>query len=136
MADASVYSFLDRARDFLKGMELLKDDLTEYRNSSALLGIHAAISYGDALRIGLGNKNLSSDDHLSAAADLKSMLAARRYERPQGADRLGKLISQKSKIAYAADTPSEYAIKQIVDQAQRFANWAEETGKKLRIEGW
>jgi hypothetical protein len=136
MANANVLSFLNRARDFLRGMELLKDDLTEYGNASALLGIHAAISYGDALRIGMGHKNLSSDDHLSAATDLRSMLADRKFERSQGADRLGKLISQKSKIAYAADTQTESTIKQVIDQAQRFANWAEEAGKKLNIEGW
>jgi hypothetical protein len=136
MANAEVQCFLSRARGFLKGMELLKDDLAEYRNSSALLGIHAAISYGDALRVGMGNTKLSSDDHQSAVSDLKSMLAARKYEKPQGADRLGRLVSQKSKIVYSADSPTEFAIKQIVDQAQRFAYWAEETGKKLPIEGW
>jgi len=136
MSAIEVRLFLDRARDFLRGMELLEDDLAEYRNSSALLGIHAAISYGDALRVGMGNNRLSSEDHLSAAADLRSMLAARKFEKLQGADRLGRLISQKSKIAYAADTPTEYAIKQVIDQAQRFAYWAEETGKKLKIEGW
>ena len=65
MANAEVQCFLSRARDFLKGMELLKDDLAEYRNSSALLGIHAAISYGDALRVGMGNRKLSSDEQKS-----------------------------------------------------------------------
>jgi len=45
-------SISGRARDFLKGMDLLKDDLVEFRFSPALLGIHGAISYCDALRIG------------------------------------------------------------------------------------
>ena len=135
MVDLEVQCFLSRARDFLKGMELLKDDLSEYRSSSALLGIHAAISYGDALRVGMGNRKVSSDDHQSAALDLKSMLAERRYGKKEGADRLGKLTSQKSKIAYSADSPTESAVKQIVDQAQRFAYWAEEAGRKLQIEG-
>ena len=59
MGAVQVQHYLGRARDFLKGMELLKDDLAEFKHSSALLGIHGAISYCDALRVGLGSENLS-----------------------------------------------------------------------------
>jgi hypothetical protein len=60
MAAMQVQHFLGRARDFLKGMDLLQDDLAEFRFSPALLGIHGAISYCDALRIGLGSVRVSS----------------------------------------------------------------------------
>lgn len=136
MSAIQVQHFLGRARDFLKGMDLLKDDLTEYRFSSALLGIHGAISYSDALRTGMGCTDVSSDDHCSAGDDLKSRLAAQKFEKLQGADRLGKLLSKKSRIAYAGEAAAETAIKDIVLQAQRFAFWAEETGRALKIEGW
>jgi hypothetical protein len=136
MAAVEVQHFLGRARDFLKGMEFLQDDLAEYRYSSALLGIHGALSYCDALRIGLGSDSLSSDDHQSAARDLKSLLVERKFEKHQGTDRLVKLLGKKSKIAYSGDTASEGEIKDIVLQARRFAFWAEAVGKELRIEGW
>jgi hypothetical protein len=136
MIAIEVQHFLGRARDLLKGMDLLKDDLEEFKYSSALLGIHSAISYSDALRIGLGNAKLSSDDHGSAAGDLRSLLAGRKFERLQGIDRLERLLSKKSRIAYASDTASQNEIKDIVVQAQRFASWAEDTGKTLGIEGW
>ncbi|MGH9600106.1 MAG: hypothetical protein ACRD27_09590 [Terracidiphilus sp.] len=136
MSVTQVQHFLGRARDFLKGMDLLKEDLAEYRFSSALLGIHGAISYCDALRTGLGSGKLSSEDHQSAAGELRSLLAARRSERQQGADRLEKLLSKKSRIAYARDATGDAEIKLIVQQAERFAAWAESTGKELRIEGW
>jgi hypothetical protein len=144
MAAFEVQHFLGRARDFLKGMEslveeefyVLDDDIVSYKYSPALLGIHGAISYCDALRMGLGSEKLSSDDHRSAAVDLKSLLASRKFEKLQGVDRLGKLLSRKSRIAYAAEATREDEINDIVVQAERFAAWAEAAGKSLMIEGW
>ena len=136
MPAIEVQHFLGRARDLLKGMDILRDDLAEYRYSSALLGIHCAISYSDALRYGLGSVKLSSDDHKSAAEDLRSRLASRKFEQLQGADRLEKLLSRKSRVAYSSEATREEEAEEIVKQAQRFARWTEETGRQLRIEGW
>jgi hypothetical protein len=136
MIAVQVQCYLNRARDFLKGMELLQDDMGEFRYSSALLGIHGAISYCDALRIGLGSGKVSSDDHRQAAVELKSLLAARKFEKQQGTNRLEKLLGKKSRIAYARDAAGEVEINEIVVQAQRFAAWAEDAGKALKIEGW
>jgi hypothetical protein len=136
MIAIEVQHYLGRARDFLKGMDLLQSDLAEYRYSSALLGIHGAISYCDALRIGLGSKGLSSDDHQSASRELRSLLASRRFENSQGVGRLEKLLSKKSRIAYVADVAGENEIKQIVVDSKRFEAWAEAAGKELKIKGW
>ncbi len=136
MGAVQVQHYLARARDFLKGMELLKDDLAEFKHASALLGIHGAISYCDALRVGLGSDNLSSDDHRIASRELKAQLAARRYNELQGLDRLEKLLAQKSAIAYFPKRIAEKDVFEIVQQARRFALWAESTGKQLEIEGW
>ena len=136
MAAVVVQSYLARARDFLKGMEFLQNDLAEYRSSSALLGIHSAISYSDALRSGMGSADVSLDDHGNAAQELKRLLTVRRFDRPQGADRLSKLLGMKSRVEYSSDTLKETTAKEIIVQAERFAAWAEETGTKLQIEGW
>jgi hypothetical protein len=63
MAVMHVQTYLGRARDFLEGMKflvkeefyMLDDDFVRYKFSPALLGIHGAIAYSDALRSGLGN---------------------------------------------------------------------------------
>jgi hypothetical protein len=136
MIAIEVQQFLGRARDFLKGMDLLKDDLPVFRFSSALLGIHCAISYSDALRTGLGCTGVSADDHRTAASDLKSLLAARKFEKLQGADRLAKLQSKKRRIAYASEATRQDEVEDIVKLAERFAFWSEEAGRKLKIEGW
>jgi len=117
-------------------MRLLRDDLAEFKSSSALLGIHCAISYSDALRTGMGCADVSSDDHQNAVNDLKLRLASRKFEKMQGAIRLERLLSKKNRIAYASGVPRENEIEDIVKQAERFAFWAEETGRRLQIEGW
>jgi len=136
MQDVQFRHYLDRARDFLKGMELLKEDLTEFGHSTALLGIHGAISYCDALRVGLGSRRLSSDNHASATKELKLLLAARKYEEQQGIERLNKMLAQKSMVAYSPERVSIKDIVGIIQQARRFAVWAEAAGRQLKIEGW
>ena len=136
MISIEVQHYLGRARDFLKGMDLLKEDLFEFRYSAALLGIHGAIGYCDALRIGLGSENLSSDNHDRAIADLHERLTTRRFENRDGVKRLERLLAKKSKIAYGAEASTASEIGLVVELAERFAVWAETTGKNLRIEGW
>jgi uncharacterized protein (UPF0332 family) len=136
MAALQVQHYRDRARDFLGGMDLLQEDLDAYRYSSALLGIHGAISYADALRVGMGSKKLSSDDHSQAARELESLLGSRGFEQQQGVKHLRVLFSRKSRISYAAQTVRKNEVEDIVKRAKRFADWAEETGKALKIEGW
>ena len=136
MLAVEVQQYVNRARDFLKGMDLLKEDPEEYRYSSALLGIHCAISYCDALRIGLGSSRLASENHSNATGDLKSRLDSKNYSRLDGLTRLRTLLSRKSKVAYGAVHVGSVESEEIVKQAQRFAFWAEEAGRQLRIEGW
>ena len=137
MAAVQVQTYLGRARDFLEGFNLLKDDLDEFRFSSALLGIHCAISYCDALRTGMGCENVSSEDHRSAADDLKKRLTEDRIvENLRGVEHLKNLLSKKSRIEYASETVRRDEIEDIVKHAQRFSDWAEKTGRALKIRGW
>jgi len=136
MIGLQVQHYRNRAKDFLDGMRYLQDDLDSFGYSSALLGIHGAISYADALRIGLGSKRLSSDDHGGATTELKSLLDTRRFEQQQGVKHLRLLLARKSRISYAAEPVRKNEAEDIVKRARRFADWAEETGKTLKIEGW
>ncbi|HWG20670.1 MAG TPA: hypothetical protein VG225_09070 [Terracidiphilus sp.] len=143
MIAAEVQHHLSRARDFVEGMNrllneevfILRDDFVRFKYSPALLGIHGAISYCDALRIGMGSEKLSSDDHRNATRELKSLLAERKFQGSAGADRLDKLLGKKSRIAYAREASDETEIKQITLHAERFAKWAEAAGRTLKIGG-
>ena len=78
---------------------------------------------------------MSSEDHRQAAQELRTLLAARKFEKRQGVDRLEKLLRLKGRVAYASDG---YGLdfSQVVQQAERFAAWAEDAGKQLSVEGW
>jgi L-fucose isomerase-like protein len=144
MVAIEVQSFLGRARDFQKGMEtliregvfLLSDEIATFKHSPALLGIHCAISYSDALRTGMGRGRVSFDDHSKAADDLESLLKSRNFENRKGIGHFRKLLGKKGETTYGRVAVREGEIEEIVKHAERFANWAETTGKKLKIEGW
>jgi hypothetical protein len=136
MQAVRVRHYLNRARDFLEAMNLLRDDVAAYGYSSALVAIHGSIAYADALRFGLGGTELSSDDHRSATRELQQRLTARKYEKLAGVTRLARLLSDKSEVAYGSNPVAVTTFKSIIQQAERFAAWAEQTGRELRIEGW
>jgi hypothetical protein len=117
-------------------MRFLQDDLDAFGYSSALLGIHGAISYCDALRVGMGSKKLSAGDHSRSADDLESLLGSRRFEQQQGVKHYRLLLARKSWVSYSAKTVRKVEAEDIVKRALRFADWAEETGKALKIKGW
>jgi hypothetical protein len=133
MQPDQVEFYLRRATDFFHGMQFLQGDEV-YRNSTALLAIHSAVSYSDALRVGLGDASLSSDDHRNAAKSLKLALARKHWSDETGLRHLRDLTSRKSEIAYGGKRISDYQA--IFDKARKFAAWSNKIGKELEIEGW
>jgi hypothetical protein len=117
-------------------MRLLGDDAAAYGYSTALLAIHGAISYCDALRLGLGDDKIASDDHSKASEALKQLLTARKYEKLGGVERLSRLLGSKSDVAYGREVIQTPKLQSLILQAERFIAWAETAGKELKIEGW
>ena len=151
MIEIDVQRFLRRAKDFEYSMKLCHDANSmgevefpatgrfrsnESLQSAALLGIHAAISYVDALRIGLGDAELTADNHQEAAKRLKKVLVDRKVEDPKGVQRFSDLVSKKSAIAYGKGRTSESDLKWIIEGSQRFSVWINQMGKQLNVEGW
>jgi hypothetical protein len=136
MSVADIQLFLKRGRDFLEGMRLLGDDAEAYGYSSALLAIHGAISYCDALRAGLGDDKLASDDHSRSSDVLKKLLASRQYGKLEGIEKLSRILGSKSDVAYGRELTQVSKVKSLILQTERFVLWAEATGKELNIEGW
>lgn len=134
MSSVQVSHYLRRAADFGNAMKLLSDD-PDYLSSAALLAIHSAISYSDALRIGLGDSNLAHSDHRRAADILKSTLPSW-FADTQGLQHLRKLLSRKSSLEYSEWMPSTTDLRDLVTAALRFEAWANQAGKLLKLEGW
>ena len=52
-------------------MKLCQDDLSAYASAAALLAVHSAISYSDALLIGLGGTRPRGENHREAVTALR-----------------------------------------------------------------
>jgi hypothetical protein len=135
MPAEQVEQYILRASDFVRGMKMMRDDAS-YRNSSALLAIHSAVSYADALRVGLGDSQLSNDDHKVAIDRLKRLLASNKYDDISGLTHLQYLISKKSQIAYGSQGADLKECQMLATKAERFARWANHVGTNLKVGGW
>jgi hypothetical protein len=116
----------------------LPEDLaeSECRYSSALLAIHSAISYGDALCAGMTDRGAAAQDHGTLAPRLEKLLNESGYSNKQGIVHLRNLLGYKTRVAYEAASVTVEEAKLMVDRAKRFSVWANVTGSKLNIEGW
>ena len=135
MSALTVEHYLQRARDFFLGMHLMRD-ADPYRNSVALLAIHSAVSFSDALRIGLGDERLANDNHDQAADSLRRLLQARRAELGSGLSHLQYLLGRKSGISYGNERLIDNELRKLILGAERFSAWANDIGKRLELEGW
>lgn len=151
MSAIAVQHFLRRAKDFEYSMKLCNETSlnaevdfpatgpsrsNESLQSAALLGIHAAISYADALRTALGDPELSADDHRKAVGRLRQVLVDKKVEDLKGVQRFDTLVGKKSAVAYSQSRTSENDLKLIVESCQRFSVWINQIGKQLKVEGW
>jgi len=136
MQAVQVEHYVQRAADFFYAMLSLRDD-ESYRNSSALLAIHSALSYSDALRVGLGDERLAADDHSRAADALRQMLPSNNNVSDQtGLGHLRYLLSNKSRVAYGSQRLAAKEFEMLYTRAERFATWANHVSRQLKIEGW
>jgi hypothetical protein len=135
MSAVLVQHYIQRARDFFQAMQLLRDD-GDYKNAAGLLAIHSAISYADALRVGLGDSRLQAESHTKSIIDLRNLLVQRRYENLSGVDHLAFLLSKKSAISYGKERFDLKSVQALNQRAERFAFWATGVGRKLNIGGW
>jgi len=151
MSAHAVQHFLRRAKDFEYSMKLCNETSlnaevgfpatgpsgsNESLQSAELLGIHAAISYADALRTALGDSDLSAEDHQKAVGRLRQVLADKKVEDLRGVQRFSGIVGKKSTIAYSRNRTSDNDLKSIVESCQRFSAWINQIGKQLKVEGW
>src|SRR5271157_4483941 len=88
-----------RATQLAAAMKLCQDDLSAYASAAALLAVHSAISYNDALLIGLGGARPRGENHREAVTALKRMCSGVRIDH-QGIAHLQRLLGAKTDISY------------------------------------
>jgi hypothetical protein len=125
MSDPAFGIYLTRGRQMANAMRLLRGD-PDYLAPTALLAVHCAISFNDAVLVRLGGSAFRGQDHRQAAEATKSRCVNRRLD-SRGLDQLRELLSHKTDIAYGRDALSGPSVERLCIAANRFETWVEHT---------
>ena len=105
-------------------MRLCQDGMSAYASAAALLAVHSAISYSDALLIALSGARPRSENHREAIAALKRACSGARIDR-QGITHLDRLLNAKTDVSYGEKQVDNERIEALCIAAERFQVWAE-----------
>ena len=124
MVGASFTVYYRRATQLADAMKLCRDDLSAYASAAALLAVHSAISYSDALLIGFGGVRPRGENHREAVTALKRACTKARVDQ-QGIGHFQKLLSVKTDVSYGEKRFDDERVEALCNTADRFRVWAE-----------
>ena len=124
MANASFAVYYRRAEQLADAMKLCQEDLPAYGSAAALLAVHSAISYSDAVLIGLGDSRPRGENHAQAATALKRVCTKAKID-SQGIAHFQRLIGAKTDISYGNRPIDHDRVRAFCVAAERFQVWAE-----------
>lgn len=90
-------------------------------NAAGLAAIHCAISAADAAMIAATGLRSTSQDHGAVIPLLEAQIPEFKAQQRR---QLGGLLKKKNQVAYEQRLLTEVEARQLVDQATRFARWA------------
>jgi hypothetical protein len=105
-------------------MNLLNDDVPNYRTGIGLLAIHSAISLNDAITVGLTGKRKTYQDHTMAARELEKVCSSSGISDKKGVDHFKWLLGRKNAVAYEHQRFDDKSVSLAVDKAEKFSTWA------------
>jgi hypothetical protein len=114
--------FLERANHLSAARRLVADD-PEYTSALALLAVHSAISWRDAVSMKLVGSIAKSKNHMGAVLVLEKHFASRKLNR-DGFKHLKKLIQEKSRVSYEDRRTTPDVAFALAISAERFERWA------------
>jgi hypothetical protein len=124
MIEASFTVYYRRATQLADAMKLCQDGLSAYASAAALLAVHSAISYSDALLIGLGGTRPRGENHREAITALKHACTRAKIDQ-QGIGHFQKLLSVKTYVSYGEKQVDDEKVEALCITAERFRVWAE-----------
>lgn len=124
MGQVDFSTYHQRAKQLADAMRLCWDDLTAYATAAALLAVHSAISYNDAVLIGLGHKRPRGENHRDAIAALARACTHAGIDQ-RGVTHLERLLGAKTEVSYGERRVDDQRIMALCVAAERFETWAE-----------
>ncbi len=129
MAQLSI--FYNRANQLADAMRLCQDDLVAYGAAAALLAVHSAISYCDAVLIGLVGARSKDESHHRVIGMLRRACNTASID-TKGITHLQRLIGAKTDISYGDRPVDNDKTLALCAAAERFQAWAEQVLKSRR----
>jgi hypothetical protein len=114
----------DRALQLADAMNLCYDGVESYASAVALLAVHSAISFSDAVLIRLTGQRSRSADRRKAVDAITAACKKARIQM-DGVKHLDKLVSAKTDVSYGDKGVDEQTVKVLYVAAGRFQAWAE-----------
>ncbi len=111
-------------RESVSALELVAEEGDQYGNAIAIVAIHGAIAYADALSITYGGFKSTAGDHEKAADALEAALGRRAD--PAALHGLLKVLKQKDTASYQGVYFTLQEARALAADFQEFARWAEE----------
>jgi hypothetical protein len=121
-AQADGYAEVGR-RLLLAGRVMIERADARHASALAILSVHAAIAYADAVAIHAGGRKSTSGDHASAVSLLRSVLGARFPATMQTA--ITRLLTEKDRFEYQGYVATMREATALFSRAEHVAAWAE-----------
>lgn len=135
MAEISVGVYRSRALQLAKAMNLCHDGMESYASAVALLAVHSAISFSDAVLIRLTGQRSRSKDHRKTIDAITDACKKAKIQ-TGGVKHLDKLVSAKTDISYGDREVDEQTVNVLYLAAGRFQAWAEHLLENERGGTW
>lgn len=126
--------YCSRGEQLSNAMKFFVNDVKDFPSAVALLAVHSAISYNDALMILLTGKRSKSEDHREAATLTRSACQQDKID-PAGITHLAKLLSAKTDVSYGNQAVRQDKAEVLLYAAQRFEAWAIQSIAEKRRRG-
>jgi hypothetical protein len=110
-------------RLLLAGRVMIERADAQHASALAILSVHAAIAYADAIAIHVGGRKSTSSDHAGAARLLRSLLGPRLPAAMQTA--VARLLSEKDRFEYQGYIATMREATSLFSRAEQIAAWAE-----------
>jgi len=120
---------------YLRGQQLsyarkVMDGEPKTISALALVSIHSAIAYNDALHIRLTGKRPKGDDHKTAAISTEKSCRVRKLN-TAGIVHLKTLIEKKTAYSYGNSAVTSEQAQAVSIKAERFEAWVNQIIKEL-----
>lgn len=121
--------FYERGQQLSYARKLI-DGEREAISALALVAIHSAIAYNDALHLRLTGRRPKGDDHKTAAISTEKSCRSKKLN-TNGIAHLKTLIEKKSAYSYGDSAVTSEQAQAVSIKAERFEAWVNQIIKEL-----